>query len=215
MNVNEALKTRHSCRAFLPEPVEKDTILEILESALCTPSWGNSQPWEVFVVAGEVLEAVRQGYLENYQNNVLGILDIPRPENWPPSIVGRHQELFSGISEAAGEANKEFGELNQKFFNAPAVIYLCMDKSLTSWSIFDLGALSQSIMLAAAERGLETMPAVTLVNYPDVLRSNLDVPENLAIVFGIAIGHEDQKHPINKFKSTRRPLSDVATVKGI
>lgn len=215
MNVNEALKSRHSTRAFLPDPVKKDLLLEILEAALRTPSWGNTQPWEVYVAGGDVLETIRQGFIENYKNNVEGNLDIPRPESWPTSIQKRYKELFPLISEVAGERAKEFGDLNQKFFNAPAVIYLCMDKSLTSWSIFDLGAFSQSIMLEAAERGLETMPAVMLVHYPNVIRSNLDIPDNLAVVFGIAIGHEDKEHPINEFKSPRRPLSDVARFEGI
>jgi nitroreductase len=70
-------------------------------------------------------------------------------------------------------------------------------------------------MLAAAERGLATIPAVTLVDYPEVLHNKLDIPDNLLIVIGIAIGYEDKQHPINKFKSIRRSVSDVATIKGI
>lgn len=215
MNVNEALQTRRSCRAFKPDPVDRDTLLAVLSDALRTPSWANSQPWEIFVTGGEVLKEINQAYLENSRNHISASPDIPRPKSWPTSINARAKELMSGISLAAGEVAKQFGELNQKFFYAPAVIYLCMDKSLTAWSMFDLGALSQSIMLAAAERGLATMPAVTLVGYPEILRSKLNIPGNLSIVFGIAIGYEDEQHPINKFKSARRPVSDVATIKGI
>lgn len=215
MNVSEALQTRRSCRAFNPDPVDRDTLLAILSIVLRTPSWANSQPWEIFVAGGEVLKEINQAYLENHRNNVPACPDIPRPVNWPSAVNERRKELFSGISLAAGEAAKQFGELNQKFFNAPAVIYLCMDKSLTTWSVFDLGALSQSIMLAAAERGLATIPAVTLIHYPEILHSKLDIPDNFSIVFGIAIGYEDKQHPINKFISTRRPVSDVVTIKGI
>ena len=153
--------------------------------------------------------------MEAYKNNVPASPDIPRPKSWPEAISQRHKELFSGISLAAGEAVKQFGELNQKFFYAPAVIYLCMDKSLTAWSVFDLGALSQSIMLAATERGLATIPAVTLIQYPEILHDKLNIPDNFSIVLGIAIGYEDTQHPINKFKSTRRPASDAITIKGI
>lgn len=116
---------------------------------------------------------------------------------------------------SAGEAAKKFGELNQNFFHAPTVIYLCMDKSLTPWSVFDLGSLSQSIMLAAVEHGLGTMPAVTLIDYPEILRGKLDIPSDLSIIFGIAIGYEDHQHPINKFKSIRRPVSEVVTIRGV
>lgn len=58
----------------------------------------------------------------------------------------RMQELLADMSAAAGESVKEIGELMGNFFNAPAVIYLCMDKNLAGLSFFDLGALSQGIM---------------------------------------------------------------------
>lgn len=215
MNISEGLQTRRSCRAFKSDPVDKETLLAILNDALCAPSWANTQPWEIFIAGGEVLKEINQDYLKNYQNNVPASPDIPHPKSWPEAMSERLKELISGISVAAGEAAKQFGELNQKFFYAPAVIYLCMDKSLTTWSVFDLGALSQSIMLAAAERGLATIPAVTLIHYPEVLRNQLNIPANLTIVFGIAIGHEDKQHPINNFKSNRRLVSDVATFTGI
>lgn len=215
MNVSEALQARRSCRAFKPEPVDRDTLLAVLNDALRAPSWANTQPWEIFVAGGEVLGEINQAYLESHRNNVPQAPELPRPKGWPEWINERRKELFAGMSLAAGEAAKEFGELNQKFFHAPAIIYLCMDKSLTSWSVFDLGALSQSIMLAATERGLATMPAVTLIDYPEVLHDKLDIADDLSIIFGIAIGYADQQHPINKFKSVRRTVSDVARFKGI
>lgn len=215
MSVSEALQIRRSCRAFKHDPINRDTLLTVLSTALRSPSWANSQPWELFVAGGDTLQKINQAYLESHRNNVPANPDIPRPKNWPASIITRRQELMSGISQAAGEAVKQFGQLNQKFFQAPAVIYLCMDKSLTTWSVFDLGAISQSIMLAAVEHGLATIPAVTLVHYPEVLRSELNIPDNFSIVLGIAIGYEDQEHPINKFRSTRRPLSDAVSIKGI
>jgi len=215
MNVSEALQTRHSCRAFRPDPVGRDALLAVLENALHAPSWANTQPWELFVAGGKVLKEINLAYVENHRNNVPQAPDIPRPKSWPEAFNKRRKELFSGMSLATGEAAKQFGELNQKFFQAPAVIYLCMDKSLTTWSVFDLGALSQSIMLAAAERGLATMPAVTLIDYPEILRNKLAIPDHLSIIFGIAIGYEDEQHPINKFKSSRRSASEVATIKGI
>jgi nitroreductase len=215
VNVSEALRVRRSCRAFKPETVNKDTLLDVLNDALCAPSWANTQPWEIFVAGGELLKKINQAYLENTKNHIPTSLDIPRPQSWPVAANEHIKELISGVSLVAEDAAKLFGELNQKFFYAPVVIYLCMDKSLTAWSIFDLGALSQSLMLSAVERGLATMPAVTLVHYPEVLRNQLDIPDNLSIVFGLAIGYEDDQLPINKFKSSRRPVSNVVTIKGI
>lgn len=214
MNVGEALQNRRSCRVFKPDRVDRDTLLAVLNDALRTPSWANTQPWEIFVAGGEVLKDVKQAYLENIKNHVSASPDIPHPKGWPAAANGRIKEFVSGISHVMEGANKIFGELNQQFFHAPTVIFLCMDKSLTSWSMFDLGAISQSIMLAATEHGLATMAAVQLVHYPEVLRSRLDIPDDLTIVLGIAIGYMDEQHPINTFISTRRPITDVTTIKG-
>ena len=215
MNVSEALRARHSCRAFSPDPVETHTLLSVLNDALYSPSWANSQPWEIFIACGDVLKKINQYYEENTKNHIPTSLDISRPLIWPESAKKHIKELMAGVSLVTNDAMKVFSELNQNFFYAPTVIYLCMDKSLTSWSMFDMGAISQSIMLAATEHGLSTMPSVELVHYPEVLRSQLDIPDNLSIVFGIAIGYKDRQHPINKFRSTRKPIASTVTIKGV
>ncbi|MPM51702.1 Chloronitrobenzene nitroreductase [bioreactor metagenome] len=132
----------------------------------------------------------------------------------PPAHLARMQELLSDMGAAAGEAVNEIGALMGNFFNAPVVIYLCMDKNLGGLSFFDLGALSQSIMLKALEHGLSTMPAGCLVQYPEILHAELGIPDELSVIAGIAIGYEDSLHPINKFRSRRRPIEEVVTFKG-
>jgi nitroreductase len=67
MNVIDALKTRHSCRAYTSHPVSKETVLGILEAAIHAPSWANTQPWEIYVAGGEVLERIRHAYLTNHE----------------------------------------------------------------------------------------------------------------------------------------------------
>lgn len=215
MNVSEALQMRHSCRAFKPEEVEKDTILAILNDALRAPSWGNTQPWEIWVAGGELLTEINQDFLSNKKDHVPTTTDIPRPVKWTADANEHMKNFLFDISHVAQDSAKLFAELNDRFFYAPAVIYICMDKILSSWSMFDLGGLSQSIMLAATERGLATMPAVQLVHYPEILRSKLEIPDNLSIVLGIAIGYEDEQHPFSKFVSTRSQIADVVTMKGI
>jgi hypothetical protein len=44
--------------------------------------------------------------------------------------------------------------------------------------MFDLGSLSQSIMLAAQEYGIDSAPAVNLVAYPKIIRKKLKFPMN-------------------------------------
>ena len=210
MNVIDALRARYSCRAFKPDPVERETLRGLLEVALRSPSWANSQPWEIHVAGSGPGGAIREGFLENSRKGVPPRPDVPRPKEWTPEIDRRREELYTGVSRLGEDVGKRFGELNRLFFNAPAVIYLCMDRHLTAWSVFDLGALSQSIMLAAVERGLATMPAVNLVLYPDVIRRELGIPEGLSVVFGIAIGYADPAEPINRFRTERKPADGIS-----
>lgn len=214
MNVKDALLSRRSCRAFKSEPVDKELIKDIIEASLRSPSWANSQPWEIFVATGEPLEKIRKVFIESSEKGTKMSPHIPAPVNWTDSINTRRRYHLEQLKLMTGEAVKEFGPLNKKLFNAPAIIYLCMDNSLTTWSIFDLGIISQSIMLAAIEKGLSTMPAVAFVNYPDILHKELNIPTNYSIVFGIGIGYMDTEHQINNFISPRKTLEDTVTFIG-
>lgn len=220
MNTIKALNSRFCCRAFEPKQVSKEKVQRILEAAIRAPSCSNTQPWEIYVASGESLERLRKAYLANHEKGVPGKEDLPRPQSWPPALQQRIGGMMAKRSEALGivrddkAAREEILAANYRFFNAPVVIYLCMDRTLTTWSVFDLGLLSQSIMLAAKEEGLDTAPAVMLVIYPDLIRAELGIPDTLSIVFGMALGYSDPKNPGNKYHSPRRPLSEVMHIKG-
>jgi nitroreductase len=209
MNVIEAINGRHSTRAFLSNPVEKDKLDIILHTAARSPSWANSQPWEVFVASGETLQRIRQGFKQKYADKAPTAPETPRPKEWSEAAKNRQQQLRPDMVKDCGDAADQFGALNQAFFFAPAVIYVCMDKVQGEWSLYDIGAYSQSLMLAALEQGLSTIPAITTVLYPDVLREELKIPDNLKITIGIAVGYADKEHKINNFLSSRSPVSET------
>jgi len=50
LSVKEAIRSRRSIRKFKQDPVPKDVIDELLESARLAPSASNSQPWRFMVV---------------------------------------------------------------------------------------------------------------------------------------------------------------------
>ena len=209
MTVSEALKKRRSMRAYLPTPVEHDKMLKVLSDAVYTPSWANSQPWEVFVAEGETLERIKAGYAKCYANAVAACPELARPGEWSEAAKARTKGLHPDMVRDCGDDVGQFGPLNQKMFDAPAVAFICMDKILSHWSIYDIGAYSQSFMLAALENGLGTIPAVTLVMYPEVLRKELSIPDNLQIIIGIAVGYVNEKNGINNFRSARSPIEDT------
>jgi nitroreductase len=221
MNVTTALNSRYTVRAFKPDPIDKNTLQKIFEVALRAPSWANTQPWEIYVAGGDVLNRLRQAYQEHLKNCVPRNPDLSVPRQWPPELLKRMEavkaERFAILEKGCLDNSilKDISQLNYKFFGAPIVVYLCMDRTLTPWSIFDLGLLAQSIMLAAQQFGVGSAPAVTLVAHPELIRAELNIPEDLLIIIGVALGYADQDHPLNKYRSPRRAIDEVVRFKGI
>jgi nitroreductase len=214
MQVSEALRERHSVRAFLPTPVERKKIEAIVAVAARTPSWANSQPWDVFVATGEPLERIRAGFADSRAAGKNASPELSYPTEWPAAAKARIGELQETQRSEYPEGFKDFVHLNQVFFNAPAVFYLCLDKLFSHWGLYDLGAYSQSIMLAAKELGLDSIPAIQLVVFPDVIHRELQIPENLHIAIGVAIGHADGSNDINRYVSRRDPLDKTVRILG-
>ena len=52
LTADDAIATRRSVRAFLPTPIPRETVEELLTLASRAPSGTNIQPWKVRVVAG-------------------------------------------------------------------------------------------------------------------------------------------------------------------
>ena len=211
MTVTDAVAARRSIRAYKADAVDKDVIIGIIEKAARTPSWANTQPWEVYIAAGDTLKRIRQGYADNYKNAAKAAPDVSRPTDWPQAAKDRTMQLRPDMVRDCGDAADQFGEMNQSMFNAPAVIYLCLDKEYSQWSLYDLGAFAQSVVLLAQEQGLSTIPAITSVLYPEVLRREMNIPDNLNVAIGIPVGYADESNKINNFHSARKPLSETVT----
>lgn len=63
------LVTRGSqCRAFLPEPVGKPHIEQMLAAAQMTSSWCNTQPWHVTIASGAALDRLRTALSGNFDS---------------------------------------------------------------------------------------------------------------------------------------------------
>lgn len=221
MDVIDALHSRYTVRAFKPDPIDRETLQKILGAALHAPSWANTQPWEIYVAGGDMLNRLRKSYLEHLKNCVPRSPDLTAPRDWPPAQQKRMEavkaERMAVLEKACLDKSvlADVAQINYRFFDAPIVVYLCMDRSLTPWSIFDMGSLAQSIMLAAQEFNIGSAPAVTLVAHPDLLRAELAIPEELSIIFGIALGHVDVTHPLNTFRSPRRHVDEAVRFRGV
>jgi nitroreductase len=221
MDVLQALNSRYTVRAFKPDPIDRTTLEQVMEAALKSPSWANTQPWEIYVAGGEVLDRLREAYLANLKDCVARTPDLPAPKEWPQALKKRMEALrlerVATLERVCLDKSKlkDLSEMNYHFFHAPVVAYICMDKTLTPWSIYDLGLFSQSLMLAARHYGLDSAPAVTLAAHPDLIRKELNIPDGLSIIIGIALGYADAGHPQNQYRTARRTVQEAITFKGM
>jgi AcrR family transcriptional regulator len=63
--VDEVILSRRSVRAFLPDPVDDETVREILALGARAPSGTNMQPWKAYVMRGDVKERISRAILES------------------------------------------------------------------------------------------------------------------------------------------------------
>lgn len=68
-NYSEFIRSRHSARAYLPEPVPAEVIKQVLIDAQSAPSNSNTQPWDVHVVSGEKLHELSDALIAEFNEN--------------------------------------------------------------------------------------------------------------------------------------------------
>jgi nitroreductase len=209
MDVSEAVARRMSVRAFKPDPVPGAVVREILEAAKGAPSGGNLQPWRVYALAGEPLAEFKAL-----------IADTPMeqpeyavyPENlWDPFRTRRYQcgeDLYASISIPRDDRPARFRQLarNTEFFGAPVGLFFCLDRKLGYPQWADLGMFMQTVMLLAVERGLDTCAQEYWARYPKTVASFIGLPDDQQLFSGMALGHRDESHPINGWRTRRDPF---------
>ncbi len=223
MDVIEAMLERRSIRSFTSDLVPKETLRKILEAATHAPSSSNTQPWEIFVVGGRVLEKIRQSYSDRFKKDVPGKSEVrgTGQEQLPAAMLERMTQFraerskLEGLDPQSPEGVRLSTERGARFFGAPVVVILCMNRTLSIFSTYDLGLLTQNILLAAQSFGIGSIIAGATVSHPDILRKELAIPDDLLIVEGIALGYPDKQSIINTYRSSRRPIQEVVTFKGL
>lgn len=214
MNVSEALQKRHSTRAFLPQAVSRDTILEILDLAKQAPSGANTQPWSVAVVTEEAKNRLENALLEAFESGREEKADYTYyPTEWKEPFLQRRRtcghQLYSALNiqrEDREARLKQWAE-NYRAFRAPVLLLFLLDSSLATGSFMDTGMFLQSIMLLAVERNLATCPQAAFAEYPQTLRRILGIPDTQVVVCGMALGYPDLDHPINRYRTERAPAA--------
>lgn len=216
MNIIEAIRNRHSIRAFKKDPIPEKILREILDTSLRAPSWTNCQPWEFTVIGGRVMDEVKSTLDRAERSGLNSVPDVPWP-NFPDAYNARRRELglsifkLKNITREDSLKRQEWAITGLRFFDAPNGIVFYYDRELSQWSLLDIGLIMQNIMLAALNYGLGTCPEATVTRFPSVLRAILNIPESKIIVCGIAIGYPSEEDPVNHYASPREPLEKIST----
>ena len=74
----------------------------------------------------------------------------------------------------------------------------------------DVGLFIQSLCLAATDRGLGTAVLAAAINYAEVVREVLGIPEDKRIIMGVAMGWPNPDSPVNRFQRQRPALGEIA-----
>lgn len=209
MTVKEALYSRFSCRVFSDKPVPHEVLKEVFSAAFRSPSCENSQPWELYVAGQEALKELREECEKLRKAKVSPDLSNRFNGKWIDEMMARVNEYFDGIVAHEPKGNFDYTLQKRNLFYAPVMAFICADEELPDWSLFDIGIFSQSLMLAAAEQGLATMPSAVSVSYPDAIRRVLDIPENKRVIIGIGIGYADENAAVNSFKTSRKGTDEI------
>ncbi len=218
MDIIEAIRSRTSIRGYKPDPVPKEILREILDIAIHAPSAINTQPWEITVVTGEVLDNIRKGNIEMLTFGVPPALSA-RLRLYVGIYRQRQVDLainifrLMGIAREDKEKRAEWMQRGFRLFDAPAAIILSMDKSLdeTPFAVLDIGAITQTICLAALNYGLGTCINDQGIIFPEVVRRFTGIPESKQIVICITIGYPDWDFPANKLETAREPVDSIVT----
>lgn len=208
------LDDRYTCRQFLPEPVPQADLERLLALAQRTPSWCNTQPWQVIVTSGEATESFRKGLAEHLLAHPQ-VPDIAFPTGYAGDYQARRREcgfqLYDsvGISKDDGEARLAQMLRNFALFDAPHVAIVTTEAELGPYGAVDCGLWVTSFLLGAQALGLGAAPQAALAGYAPFIREHFGIPDHRQVVVGISFGYADTTHPINEFRTSRADLGDV------
>lgn len=218
MEFMDVFKGRRSIREYKSDPVPKSVIEEILSDARWCPSWANTQPWEVMVVQGNVLDKFKQGQNEKVAVHEAHQPDVETPDRFPPKWHDRVVQIGKSCLDAKGigrddrEArNQYYGEM-YTLFGAPVMLLFMLDDQLNlPYGMMDMGIYMSGVCLLAKEKGLGTLVLSTVIRYPDLFRSLLPIPDNKRVVMGIAMGYPSEGASINQFERQRISIDDFVS----
>ena len=215
--VDQAITSRRSIRAFLPTPVPRQTIEDILAVASRAPSGTNTQPWKVYALTGAARERLSE--------RICAAHDDPGqrgqhteeyayyPTEWRSPYVDRRRKVGWDLYSLLGIGKTDKARMhaqharNYRFFDAPVGLIFTIDRVMQQGSWLDYGMFLQNIMVAARARGLDTCPQAAFTQFHRLIAQELGLPDEEMVVCGMSLGHADTKAIENTLVTQREPVA--------
>jgi nitroreductase len=221
--VDAAIGSRRSVRAFLPTPVPRQTIEDILAVSSRAPSGVNTQPWKVHVLTGAAKERLSSRILAAHDGNAAAAsvgADVGEydyyPTEWVSPYVERRRkigwDLYGLLGIAKGDKARMHAQhaRNYRFFGAPVGMIFTIDRILRQGSWLDYGMFLENIMVAARGRGLDTCPQAAFIGFHEIIAEYLALPAAQMVVCGMSLGYADENAVENRLVTEREPVSSFA-----
>ncbi len=218
--VDHAIITRQSIRAFLPTPVQRASIEEILHIAARAPSGTNTQPWKATVVTGAAKQRLSDAILAVYNDLEQRKEHTEEyayyPTQWVDPYLARRRKIGWDLYGLLGIGREDKAKMhaqhgrNYLFFDAPVGIIFTIDRILEQGSWLDFGMFLQNVMAAARARGLDTCPQAAFTQFHRVIARELGLAETEMVVCGMSLGYADMSKIENALTTEREPVSGFA-----
>jgi nitroreductase len=210
METLEAIETRRSTRSFRPDPIPGDVMKTLLKAVSASPSYTNTQPWEVVVVSGKKRDELAAQVLNLAKTKAPTCPDLPTPKAWPAAMDERAREHGArrlstlGVARDDAEGREKLRLMNFEFYGAPCAVFLFMDGSLGEWSIFDMGLFAENLIVAAHSLGVASCLQASVTSYAPEIKKFLGVPESKKLVVCIALGYRNENAPLNAYQGIKQ-----------
>jgi nitroreductase len=220
-SVDAAIESRFSARAFLPQPVPRADLEEILRVASRAPSGTNTQPWKVYVLQGASRDALVDKVCAAHEAMRAdpSLADQYReeydyyPQTWISPYIDRRREngwsLYGLLGIGKGDKDKMHAQQqrNYRFFDAPVGMMFTVDRRMGRGSLLDYGMFLQSIMVAARARGLHTCPQAAWNGFARIILPHVGAGEHEMLVCGLALGWADESAVVNQLNTPREAVA--------
>ena len=218
MSAIDIIKTRRSVRAFRPDPVTRAQVSSLLEIARWSPSGGTLQPWRVDVV----MNGARDSLVQTIRDAIAAdpLADEAEIAVYPKSLWEPYRTRRFALGEAMYEQlgipreNKlaRIAHLarNFEFFGAPVGLFFSVERGFDKGQWAHLGMFMQTLALAAHAQGLATCMQEAWATRAATVTRFLDLPENVQLYCGMALGYADDNAPVNALAPERADVKAFA-----